>query len=103
MVRRRDGIDERGSAGRFQAVVHGTVQGVFFRHNAKLEADRLGITGTVRNCVDGTVRVDASGDRERLEALLMWLHRGPSRATVEWVDVTFYSEPTDHSEFQIVG
>ena len=104
MGRLRDGTDERGgSAGRLQAVVYGTVQGVFFRHKTKLEADRLGITGTVRNCVDGTVRVDESGDRKRLEELVTWLHHGPSCAVVEWVDVTWYTDPADQSEFRIAG
>ena len=87
----------------FEAVVHGIVQGVFFRYSTKREADRLGIVGTVRNWPDGTVRVDASGDPERLDEFLGWLHRGPTHAVVERVDVTWCSDPAEEDRFQILG
>jgi acylphosphatase len=64
------------------AVVHGRVQGVFFRESTRREALRLGVGGWVRNLPDGTVEVFAAGERPLLEALSRWLHRGPETARV---------------------
>ncbi|WP_018331541.1 acylphosphatase [Actinomycetospora chiangmaiensis] len=69
-------------------VVHGTVQGVFFRASAEQEARRLGVAGWVRNRSDGTVEMVAEGDDEAVDALVGWAHQGPPRADVTGVDVT---------------
>jgi acylphosphatase len=42
-------------------LVTGKVQGVFFRHSARLEAKRLQIRGLARNLADGSVEVLAQG------------------------------------------
>ena len=65
--------------------VTGKVQGVFFRHSARLEAERLGIRGAARNLPDGSVEVLAAGDAAALDALREWLRRGPPLARVEQV------------------
>ncbi len=67
------------------AIVHGRVQGVFFRASTQKVARRLGVTGWVRNCSDGTVEVMASGDEAALQNLLAWLHQGPPMARVTQV------------------
>lgn len=66
--------------------VSGLVQGVAFRHYARREAVRLGISGWVRNRVDGSVELECAGSRDAVERLLHWLHQGPPRAWVERVD-----------------
>ncbi|MFC5062453.1 acylphosphatase [Actinomycetospora atypica] len=68
-------------------VVHGTVQGVFFRASAESEADRLGVTGWVRNRSDGTVEMLVEGDDAAVERMVAWARRGPERAEVTGVDV----------------
>ena len=68
-------------------VVHGTVQGVFFRAGAESEADRLGVTGWVRNRSDGSVEMVVEGDDEAVEHMVSWARRGPERAEVTGVDV----------------
>jgi acylphosphatase len=85
-----------------EAIVHGFVQGVFFRHNTRIEATRLGLTGTVQNLPDGTVRVIAEGPRERLDRLLAWLRRGPELADVERVDAAWRDATATYSDFRIV-
>lgn len=62
--------------------VAGKVQGVWFRASTKEQADRLGVTGWVRNLPDGRVEVMACGDREKLEQLQAWLRQGPRLAKV---------------------
>jgi acylphosphatase len=58
---------------------------VGFRYCACREADRLGITGWVRNTDEGDVEVHAEGPPEALEAFTRWLHSGPPGARVESV------------------
>ena len=85
-----------------EAIVHGFVQGVFFRHNTRIEAARLGLTGTVRNLADGTVEVVAEGPRDRLDRLLAWLRRGPELADVERVDAEWRDATARYPDFRIV-
>ncbi len=87
---------------RLEAIVHGLVQGVFFRHNTRIEATRLGLTGAVQNLPDGTVRVIAEGPRERLDRLLAWLRRGPELAEVDRVDTEWREATSTYSDFRIV-
>jgi acylphosphatase len=63
-------------------LVFGKVQGVFFRHSARLEATRLMIRGLARNLPDGTVEVLAQGAASAVEELRLWLQRGPPQARV---------------------
>ena len=66
--------------------VTGTVQGVYFRHSTRLEAERLALSGYARNLPDGSVEVAARGAPEVVEQLCRWLHRGPKSARVEAVE-----------------
>jgi acylphosphatase len=81
------------------AVVHGTVQGVFYRASAEQEAQRLGVGGWVRNRPDGSVELVVEGDDAAVEQMLEWAGRGPARAEVTRVDVEECSE-TGHSGFE---
>ncbi len=69
------------------AIVHGTVQGVFYRASAEQEAHRLGVSGWAGNRADGTVELVVEGDDAAVEQMLDWARRGPSRAEVTHVDV----------------
>ena len=64
----------------------GKVQGVFFRHSTRIEAERLGLRGFARNLADGSVEVVAQGAAAALDELHRWLHRGPARARVDIVE-----------------
>jgi acylphosphatase len=66
-------------------LVIGKVQGVFFRHSARLEAKRLNIRGLARNLADGSVEVLAQGSLSALAAMHEWLQRGPAQARVDTV------------------
>jgi acylphosphatase len=68
-------------------VVHGNVQGVFFRDSTRDEAQKRGVAGWVRNRSDGTVEAVFEGDSGSVEALVDFAKSGPSRADVERVDV----------------
>lgn len=68
-------------------IVSGRVQGVFYRANTQLKAKKLGITGWVKNCDDGTVELMACGEPESIEHLIKWLQQGPPMAKVKKVIV----------------
>lgn len=76
-----------GTAARLHATVHGRVQGVGFRYTTQDQARRLGLAGWVRNRADGTVEVEAQGEKSVLETFLAFLYRGPLGARVDHVDV----------------
>ncbi len=76
---------------RLQLLVHGRVQGVFFRHAAADEARSLGLRGWVKNLANGDVEIVAEGPRRELKILAAWAHQGPRLARVigveeEWSD-----------------
>ncbi|MGH2840640.1 MAG: acylphosphatase [Solirubrobacteraceae bacterium] len=69
-----------------RVVVHGRVQGVFFRDSTRREARRRGLAGWVRNRADGTVEAHFEGASEDVEAMVRWCNSGPRHADV--VDVS---------------
>jgi acylphosphatase len=68
-------------------VVHGRVQGVFFRDTLRRLAQRDGVTGWARNTLDGTVEAVFEGDEEAVERLVEFCRRGPGGARVDRVEV----------------
>ncbi len=81
--------------------VRGRVQGVYFRASAQREARRLGLTGWVKNRVDGAVEVLAEGEEEEIKELIGWANRGPGAARVDNVDVRWRSYTGDYPDFRI--
>ena len=77
----------------------GRVQGVGFRFRASWAAKRLGLTGWVRNCYDGSVEMEVQGEPEIIDDLLLYLHRQRfiriSRMEEEKIDL---KEETDFKE-----
>jgi acylphosphatase len=80
--------EHEGEVVRRRVVAYGLVQGVFFRDTCGQEAQRLGVTGSVRNAPDGTVVATFEGSPSAVEQMIAWTRRGPSRAHVERVEVT---------------
>lgn len=73
---------------RYLIKVEGIVQGVFYRKHTQLKANELFLTGFVRNEEDGSVYIEAEGDKSHLKELVLWCHQGPDRARVTNVEVT---------------
>lgn len=63
--------------------IYGKVQGVNFRSSTCREAKRLGLVGFVGNESDGSVHIEAEGNREAVEELLAFAEHGPTRARVD--------------------
>jgi acylphosphatase len=69
-------------------LIEGLVQGVGYRAAMREEAQRLGLTGWVRNRAQGSVEAVVQGSAQPLERLIAWAHRGPTAARVTAVRVT---------------
>jgi acylphosphatase len=78
---------------RRRVVVHGLVQGVFFRDTCRREASRRDVRGWVRNQDDGTVEAVFEGSAEDVGAMVEWSGKGPPHAHVQRVDV--FEEPVE--------
>ena len=85
---------------RVRAIVHGRVQGVFFRDTTRREASAQGVAGWVRNRPDGTVEAVFEGDRDAVEAMVAFCRQGPPSAAVEHVDVS-EEEPEGLAGFDV--
>ena len=86
---------------RLRIVVHGTVQGVFFRANAEEQARRFNLRGWVMNRSDGSVEILAEGDKEALKRFVEWCSQGPRGAKVEKVDEEWLEATGEFREFGI--
>ncbi len=75
------------SAAARHVVVHGRVQGVFFRESTRRRAERAGVAGWVANRPDGTVEAFFEGAAEDVGVLIDYVRRGPPGADVERLDV----------------
>lgn len=76
------------TASRRRVVVHGRVQGVFFRDTVRSAAAERGVAGWVSNRSDGAVEAVFEGDAEAVEAMVGVACEGPRGANVERTDVS---------------
>ena len=86
---------------RAHVVIHGQVQGVFFRMNTARAAKRLEIMGWVRNRRDGAVEALFEGEKKQVEAIIQWCHKGDPPADVSKVDVHWEEAQDEFSTFDI--
>ena len=82
--------------------VFGEVQGVGFRFFTLQEAGKIGLNGTVRNRIDGSVEVIAQGSKVQLEEIAVWLKHGPKTSEVERVVELDYPTTTIFENFSII-
>ena len=89
-----------GERARKKVVVHGDVQGVFFRDSTQSEAESKGVAGWVTNRDDGAVEAVFEGEPDAVQAMVDFCRSGPSQADVERVDVDD-EEPEGLSSFEV--
>lgn len=81
--------------------IYGRVQGIFFRDSTMKKARQLGLTGLVSNESDGTVKVMAEGEEEKLEKLIKWCYDGNRLARVDKIDIDWQKATGQFEEFDI--
>jgi acylphosphatase len=84
------------------AIIRGRVQGVSYRVWTKETAQRLGLSGSVRNRADGSVEMVVSGPAEEVERMLGLCRSGPSGARVVDVSVSADEPPPPPHGFAIL-
>ena len=86
---------------RAHVYISGRVQGVFFRYETKKEAKKRNVKGWVRNLPDGRVEAVFEGEKEDVERLIEFCHRGPPLARVEKVEVFWEEYKGEFEDFKL--
>lgn len=87
---------------RVVAKARGRVQGVFFRHTARIRAEKLNLKGLVRNENDGSVTIIAEGEEEALQKFLEWCRKGPPLARVYEIKTEWQEATGEFDGFEII-
>ena len=82
--------------------IKGRVQMVMFRDFARRYAKRLELTGVVKKLGDGSVRVVAQGDEDKLNKFIEVLKKGPTFAKVSDIDVKWMEIKEKFTDFKII-
>ena len=85
---------------RRHVVVHGNVQGVFFRDSTRQRASSRGVAGWVSNRPDGAVEAVFEGDPDAVRSMVDFVRDGPRGAQVERVEES-EEEPEGLSGFDV--
>ncbi|GAB4164868.1 MAG: acylphosphatase [Rhodocyclaceae bacterium] len=80
-------------------ILRGRVQGVGFRVSLAREAERLGVSGWVRNRSDGSVEAVVAGEGPALDRIVEWARHGPPGARVAGVEIS--AEDGEYSGFEL--
>ena len=86
---------------RARAVIEGRVQGVFFRYHTQEMALQLSLKGWVKNRRDGRVEAVFEGDKDKVDQIIQWCHRGPSEARVTKVHLHWEDYTGEFEDFAI--
>ena len=84
-----------------KAKVYGKVQGDWFRKYTLDSARHIGVVGMVKNLVDGTVLVNASGKNENLREFKELLENGSTNSRVDKIDYSWEDLSIEYSTFEI--
>lgn len=79
---------------RIHLIIHGKVQGVFYRDNTQKKASELGLKGYVKNLSDETVEIVAEGSENKLGELIEFCRNNPGYSNVDKVEIK-KEKPTD--------
>jgi len=87
---------------RYHLYISGRVQGVWYRQSMLQEAVKLGVSGWVKNLIDGRVEACIEGDDASTKKLIEWCYKGPPKAIVENVEIREEPYKGDFKTFQIL-
>ena len=85
----------------YELNITGRVQGVGYRYFAALKANEMGITGWVKNAVDGSVIVVAQGIEEEIKTYIDYLYIGPTRSRVDQISKVKFNTLSDFNNFSV--
>jgi len=85
---------------RAHLIIKGIVQGVQFRHYAKLKAQFYDLNGWVRNLDTGEVEVVLEGPEDKIKDMIEWCKKGPMHAKVENVKIKLEKHKGEFKGFE---
>jgi acylphosphatase len=86
---------------RISALVQGRVQGVGFRYFTRDRAQASGLTGWVRNLLDGNVEFEAQGAGRDVDVFVAEIRKGPGLSYVENITINELPVEEREEEFEI--
>ncbi len=86
---------------RVHVFVSGRVQGVYYRQQALKIAGELGISGWVRNLMDGRVEAIFEGSEESVDKIVEWCKKGPSYARVINIEILEEKYKNEFEKFRV--
>lgn len=86
---------------RVEVRIEGRVQGVGFRYFIMRNAEKMGLSGYVKNMPDGTVEIDAEGPEDKLKQLVQAAKKGPSAARVSNVNAEWREKEKGYDSFSL--
>ncbi len=84
-----------------QLIISGRVQGVCFRFFCREQAEKLGVTGWVKNLSDGSVEVKAEGNEKAVHQFAAACRSGPPQALITHCEETFAAATDRFDSFEI--
>lgn len=81
--------------------ISGRVQGVFFRESTKKKAEKLQVSGWVKNLRDGRVEAVLEGEKGSVEKMVDWARKGPIWANIDALDVMWEDYQAEFKGFEI--
>jgi acylphosphatase len=82
-------------------LIHGRVQGVWYRASTQETAKRLKIKGWVRNTPEGDVEAHIQGDEASVDQMVSWCRQGPPGARVDHIDISETGVSDEFRSFNI--
>lgn len=82
-------------------MIRGFVQGIGYRKWARKEAQKLGLSGWVRNLPDGSVEALLQGSQKDIKEMIALCKKGPFMSEVENVDVVWENQKETIPDFSI--
>ena len=92
---------EKTSFRQVHLIISGRVQAVCYRAETKTQAERLGVTGWVKNLPDGRVETVAEGTTSALNKFHDWCKKGPTSARVDNIEVRWNEAKREFTDFKI--
>jgi acylphosphatase len=99
--KKKENKDSKNEKIRAHIFVSGKVQGVFFRENTCKKAEKLGVTGWVKNLRDGRVEGVFEGEKPAVEKMVNWARKGPIWAKIEALNITWEDYTGEFKDFEI--
>lgn len=82
-------------------IISGRVQGVWYRASTKQKAEQLGITGWIKNTIEGGVEAVFEGEEKIIEDMIKWCYNGSPNAMVKDVKVKRQTLINNFDDFSI--